>query len=93
MNIDCHMKKNSQGVYTIYSVYSFDVLYDQLLRKEFDKDEAIDYILANCSLSGNVFQDRIFEQDNLPERKEESFLSESIIVRCQLEQDILECLE
>jgi len=39
--------------------FSFDCLFRKLIKKNFTKSEALDYILNNYSLSTLVFQERI----------------------------------
>lgn len=51
--------KDRNGLYIIYELYSFDNLFRLLLKNGFDHKEALLFILANCSLSALVFQERI----------------------------------
>ena len=54
-----NFKKNREGLYEIYDRFSFDNLFRFLLNNSFEDDEALDFILCNCSLSAIVFQERI----------------------------------
>jgi hypothetical protein len=47
------------GMYIVYEPYTFDNLFRLFLKSGFDCEEALDFILANCSLSAVVFQERI----------------------------------
>lgn len=51
--------KDLNGLYMVYELYSFDNLCRLLLKNGFDHEEALSFILANCSLSALVFQERI----------------------------------
>ena len=57
-----NFKKNSEGLYEIYDRFSFDNLFRLLLNSSFEDDEALDFILCNCSLSAIVFQERIYNK-------------------------------
>lgn len=51
--------KDHNGLYIVHDLYSFDNLFRLLLKNDFDHEEALGFILANCSLSALVFQERI----------------------------------
>jgi hypothetical protein len=51
--------KDKSGMYIVYELYTFDNLFRLLLKNNFDYEEALYFILANCSLSAVVFQERI----------------------------------
>ena len=51
--------KECNGLYIVYELYTFDNLFRLLLKSNFDHEEALYFILANCSLSAYVFQERI----------------------------------
>ena len=51
--------KDRNGLYIVYELYTFDNLFRLLLKNSFDHFDALFFILANCSLSALVFQERI----------------------------------
>jgi len=51
--------KERNGLYIVYELYTFDNFFRLLLKNNFDHEEALYFILGNCSLSGLVFQERI----------------------------------
>ncbi len=51
--------KDTNGMYIIYELFSFDNLFRLLLKNCFDNEEALSFILSHCSLSALVFQERI----------------------------------
>lgn len=55
-------KKNSDGMYEIFDRFSFDNMFRLLLKHDFDHDEALNFILCNCTLSALVFQERIYNK-------------------------------
>ena len=54
-----YFPKDNNGLYIVYDRFTFDNLFRLLLKNGFDHEEARDYILANCSLSALVFQERL----------------------------------
>jgi len=51
--------KERNGMYVVYELYTFDNLFRLLLKNDFDHEEALYFVLANCSLSAYVFQERL----------------------------------
>lgn len=51
--------KDRNGLYIIYDLYSFDNLFRLLLKDSFEHEQALYFILGNCSLSALVFQEGI----------------------------------
>lgn len=51
--------KDENDLYIVYDLYTFDNLFRLLLASGFDHEDALSFILANCSLSGRVFQEKI----------------------------------
>ncbi len=51
--------KNQVGLYIVYELFTFDNLFKLILNSGFNHDDALDFMLANCSFSALVFQERI----------------------------------
>lgn len=51
--------KDHNGLYIVYDLFTFDNIFRLLLKNDFDHEEALLFILAKCSLSALVFQERI----------------------------------
>lgn len=51
--------KERNGLYIVYELYTFDNLFRLLLKNRLGYEEALSFILCNCSLSALVFQERI----------------------------------
>jgi hypothetical protein len=54
--------KDRNGLYIVYELYTFDNLFRLLLKRSFDHEEALHFILGNGSLSALVFQERIHNE-------------------------------
>lgn len=48
-----------RGLYIVYDRFTFDNLFRLLLKNGMDHFEARDFVLAKCSLSALVFQERL----------------------------------
>ena len=51
--------KDRNGLYIVYDCFTFDNLFRLLLKSSFEHEDALLFILGNCSLSALVFQERI----------------------------------
>ena len=51
--------KDDSGMYIAYDCFTFDNLFRLFLKACFDHEDALYFMLANCSLSAYVFQERI----------------------------------
>jgi hypothetical protein len=54
--------KDHNGLFIVYDRFTFDDLFRLLLKSDFDHEEALCFILSNCSLSALVFQERIYNK-------------------------------
>jgi hypothetical protein len=54
--------KERDGSYIVYECFMFENLFRLLLKNGLDHEEALSFILANCSLSALVFQERIHNE-------------------------------
>jgi len=55
--------KDRNGLYIVYELYTFDNFFRLLLKNGFDHEEALLFIVGNCSLSALVFQERIHNKE------------------------------
>jgi len=78
-----NFKKNSEGLYEIYDRFSFDNLFRLLLNSSFEDDEALDFVLCNCSLSAIVFQERIYNKYYLSLSTENTTSDDLVALRSQ----------
>jgi hypothetical protein len=54
--------KGTDGLHIVYEPYTFDNMFRLLLKSGMCSEEALSFVLANCSLSAVVFQDRIHNE-------------------------------
>ena len=59
LEIPENFPKDHNGMYLVYELYTFDNLFRLLLENGFDHEEALSFVLYNCSLSAHVFQEGI----------------------------------
>jgi hypothetical protein len=76
-----NFKKNSDGLYGIYDRVSFDNVFRVLLNNDFEYEEALNFILCNCSLSAIIFQERIYNNYYLNISTEETISKDLIDLR------------
>jgi len=82
--------RNRIGLYIVYEVYTFDNMFRLLLERNYNHEEALTFILANCSLSAVVFQERIhnYMYENLV--AEDALCAEQAACRAQMIYNLME---
>jgi hypothetical protein len=55
-------EKNSEGIYRVSDRFTFDNLFRALLKEDFEPEDALNFILCNCSLSAIIFEERIYNK-------------------------------
>jgi len=82
--------KNQEGLYIVYELFTFDNLFKLIMSQGFTNKETLYFMLANCSFSSVVFQERIHNKKyNLLNTK--NVLSpEEASVKAKLIYDLLE---
>lgn len=55
--------KNGSNQFMVYDSLSFDNFFRLLLKANFNHEDSLHFILANCSLSAVVFQERILNEE------------------------------
>ena len=55
--------KDGGGLFIVYDRFTFDNLFRLLLKEGLGHEDALSFVLANCSLSALVFQDRIHNEE------------------------------
>lgn len=51
--------KDVNDMYIVYDLFTFDNLFRLLLANDFGHEDAFYFMLANCSMSAHVFQERL----------------------------------
>lgn len=88
-----YFPKNNEGMYMIYEMYTFDNFFRLLLKQGYNHNEALKLILANCSLSGIVYQEGIFSKKYLKLKAKDVLFPEIASEKAQLIFDILYCIK
>jgi len=78
-----NLKKNSEGLYEVYDRFSFDNLFRLLLNSGFEDEDALNFILCNCSLSALIFQERIYNKYYLNLSTENTVSDDLVALRNQ----------
>ena len=91
MNFLKYFPKNKNGMYVIYELYSFDNFFKLLLKNSFSHDEAINFIMSQCSVSGIVFQERIHNKYFLKISRKNILRPKEASVKARLLYDIMDC--
>ena len=81
--------KDKSGLYIVYELYTFDNLFRLLLKNSLDHEEALFFILANCSLSVVVFQERIHNRKYRELSSEDVFPADIAACKAQLIYDLM----
>ena len=54
--------KDDSGMFVVYDRFTFDNLFLLLLKDDFDHEDALMFMITNCSMSALVFQERIYNK-------------------------------
>jgi len=82
--------KNDNGMYIVYDRFSFDNLFRLLLANNFDHEDALMFMIANCSMSALVFQERIHNERYLELSAEDVLSADEAARRAKVIHDILQ---
>jgi hypothetical protein len=86
-------KDKKSGMYIVYELYTFDNLFRLLLKNNFDYEEALDFVLFNCSLSALVFQERIHNEAYEKLSAEDALPADLATSKAQLIYDLMSICE
>lgn len=81
--------KEKNELYIVYELYTFDNLFRLLLKNSLDHEEALFFILANCSLSAIVFQERIHNMKYKELSSEDALPADVAAYKAQLMYDVM----
>jgi len=88
-----YFPKNSEGLYIIYELYSFDNFFRLLLKNGLNHTDALSFVIYNCSLGGYVFQECIYNNSYLKLSAKDALPPESSALKARLIFDILQCIK
>ncbi|MDI6840620.1 MAG: hypothetical protein QMD71_07225 [bacterium] len=92
LNFLKNFPKDANGLYIVYELYTFDNLFRLLLKNSFDYEEALCFILGNCSLSALVFQERIHNMEYKKLSDKDTLPADLAACKAQLIYDLLNLL-
>lgn len=81
--------KDHSGMYIAYDIYTFDNLFRLLLKSGMGHEDALFFVLARCSLSAIVFQERVHNRKYRSLTAEDALNPESAACRAQFVKDLL----
>ena len=84
--------KDQNDLYIVYDLFTFDNLFRLLLKNDFNHEEALSFILGNCSLSALVFQERIHNNRYKKLSGEDALSSDLAAHRAQLIYAMMCCV-
>ena len=84
-----YFPKNSEGLYIVYDLYSFDNFFRLLLKNELNYEDSLNFILYNSSLSALVFQERIHNKGYLILSTDDAISPKLASIKARLIFDIL----
>lgn len=88
-----YFPKDKDNMHMIFELFSFDNFFRLLLKEGYDYEDALLLVLANCSLSAVVFQERLHNKKYLKLHAEDALSPREAARRSRLFFDILQCIE
>lgn len=85
--------KDCNGLFIVYELNTFDNLFRLLLKNDFNHEEALFFILCNCSLSAYVFQERIHNMGYEKLSVEDALPADFAVCKARLIYDLMSMKE
>ena len=85
--------RERNGLYIVYELYTFDNLFRLLLKENFEHQEALYFVIANCSLSAVVFQERIHNMGYAKLLAEDALPPDEAACKAQFIYDLMTCIK
>lgn len=87
-----YFPKDEACLYIIYELFSFDNFFRLLLKDEYDHEDALEFMLASCSFSALVFQERIHNKKYIKLSAADAIDPKEAACKAILISDILDCV-
>jgi hypothetical protein len=87
-----YFAREKNGMFIVYDRFTFDNLFRLLLAHGYDHENGMDFMLANCSFSALVWQERIYNRRYLKLRAEDALSPREAGRRTILISDLLSWL-
>jgi hypothetical protein len=75
-------------MYIVFDLYTFDNMFCLLLKEGFDHEEVMDFMMAECSFSAVVFQERIHNRKCRRLRAKDAVNSEDAALKARMIYDL-----
>ena|SRR3990167_5761696 len=82
--------KNENDMYIVYDCFTFDNLFRLLLKADFEYEDALMFMLANCSMSAYVFQERLHDEKYWELSAEDALSSDEAARRAKVIYDMMQ---
>ena len=87
-----YFPKNQEGLYIVYELFTFDNLFRLLMANwDLNHDDALDFMISNCSFSAIIFQERIHNKNYYSLDTKDVLPPNEAAVRAKLISDLLDC--
>lgn len=84
-----YFPKDQSGLFIVFELYTFDNMFRLLLREGIEHDDVINFMLAECSFSALVFQERIHNKKYLRLDEQDALNPEDAALKARLISDII----
>ena len=84
-----YFPRDQNDLFIVFELYTFDNMFRLLLKEGFDHEEAMNFMLAECSFSALVFQERIHNKKYRRLRAKGALSPEDAALKARLISDIL----
>ncbi|MBW1728643.1 MAG: hypothetical protein JRJ62_13940 [Deltaproteobacteria bacterium] len=84
-----YFPRDKSGLFIVFELYTFDNMFRLLLKEGFDHEEVMNFMLAECSFSALVFQERIHNNKFLRLNEKDALSPEYAALKARLMSDIL----
>jgi hypothetical protein len=85
--------KNENDLYIVYDRFTFDNFFRLLLKADFDHEDALSFILCNCSLSAIIFQEKIYNKRYRKLAADDALLADEAARRSKIISDLMEIIQ
>jgi hypothetical protein len=82
--------KDNNDMFIVYECFTFDNLFRLLLADGYDNEDALFFMLANCSMSAVVFQERIHNKKYKKLKAKDALPADEAARRAKVIYDMME---
>lgn len=82
--------KDNEGNHIVYELFTFDNLFRLFLKSGLTHQEVVERLIATCSFSALVFQERIFNKNYMRLKAKDALSPEEASQKAKLISDLLQ---